>query len=89
MAWVLVANLQGPGAKVYTGTEPPTNQEAGTFFFDTDAAPPPGPAGPQGPEGPQGPPGADGQDATWWSGTQAEYDAVVLKNPNTLYIVKG
>jgi hypothetical protein len=39
--------------------------------------------GPPGPEGPQGPAGV------WWHGTQAAYDALPTKDPNTLYVVAG
>ena len=34
--------------------------------------------------GPQGPPGDPGQ---WVSLTQAEYDALVTPDPNTLYVI--
>jgi len=44
-----------------------------------------GPVGPQGPPGPVGPAGADM--GTWWIGSQAEYDAIAVKNPNTLYAI--
>lgn len=39
-----------------------------------------------GPEGPQGPPGPSG---VWWSGTLAQYEAILIKDPNTLYVVIG
>jgi hypothetical protein len=41
-----------------------------------------------GPAGPTGPPAAS-DDTKWtrWSGTQAEYDAIVTKDPITLYVV--
>lgn len=42
--------------------------------------------GPQGETGPQGPAGPAG---IWWSGTLAEYDAIVTKDPNTLYVIVG
>jgi hypothetical protein len=53
---------------------------------------PPGPAGPDGlpgsmgPTGPAGPPGASG---VWVSMTQAAYDALATKDPNTLYVIVG
>jgi hypothetical protein len=42
-------------------------------------------AGMPGPPGPPGPSGAGG----WkkWTGTQAEYDAVAAKDPDTLYVI--
>ena len=42
--------------------------------------------GPQGPQGAAGPPGAD---AEWLVLTQAEYDLLVPKDPNTLYVIIG
>jgi hypothetical protein len=39
--------------------------------------------GPPGPPGPQGPPGQ------WVSMTQAAYDALPTKDPNTLYVIIG
>ena len=66
---------------------------------------PQGPAGPQGPEGPQGPKGDPGKDADMavlnnyalktelyrvWYGTQAEYDSIAIKDPDTDYnIMEG
>lgn len=49
----------------------------------------PGPQGIQGPAGPQGQPGPAGAAGIWWSGTQAQYDAIPSKDPNTLYVVTG
>jgi len=43
----------------------------------------PGPAGPAGPPGPTGPP------AAWVQMTQAAYNALPVKDPNTLYIIIG
>jgi hypothetical protein len=39
---------------------------------------------PTGPPGKEGPPG---KDALWESMTQAEYDALSLKDPQTLYVI--
>ena len=47
---------------------------------------PQGPQGEQGPAGPQGPQGISGQEYIW-TGTQAEYDALTTKDPNTLYCI--
>ena len=47
---------------------------------------PQGPQGEQGPQGPQGPQGTSGQEYIW-TGTQAEYDALTTKDPNTLYCI--
>lgn len=48
---------------------------------------PPGPAstvpGPQGIQGPPGPPGE------WTQMTQAAYDALLVKDPETLYVIIG
>lgn len=49
----------------------------------------PGPEGPQGPPGADGSDGADGADAVWWSGTQAQYDAIPVKDPQTVYLIVG
>jgi hypothetical protein len=46
----------------------------------------PGPTGPQGPQGVQGPPG---DDAEWTRMTQVEYDNLLVKDPNTLYVIVG
>lgn len=43
-------------------------------------------AGTTGPAGPPGPPGVSG---AWVSMTQAEYDAIPMKDPNTLYVIVG
>jgi hypothetical protein len=40
-----------------------------------------------GPAGPAGPPGPAGAAAQWDSMTQAEYDALPDKDPNTLYVI--
>jgi hypothetical protein len=37
-----------------------------------------------GPQGPQGPPGPQGE---WVGLTQAEYDALPFKDPDTLYVI--
>jgi hypothetical protein len=44
-----------------------------------------GPTGPLGPTGPQGPMGPPGE--TWVVMTQTEYDALPVKDPDTLYII--
>jgi hypothetical protein len=46
-------------------------------------------AGPAGAPGPPGAQGEPGQDATWTSMTQAEYDALAVKDPQTLYLIIG
>ena len=46
-----------------------------------------GKIGPQGPQGRQGGTGAVGPAPTWVTLTQAAYDAIVTKNPNTVYLV--
>ena len=46
-----------------------------------------GPIGPQGPQGIQGVTGAVGPAPTWVTLTQAAYDAIVTKDPNTVYLV--
>ena len=46
-----------------------------------------GPIGPQGPKGDKGDTGAVGPAPTWVTLTQAAYDAIVTKNPNTVYLV--
>ena len=48
-----------------------------------------GATGATGPEGPQGPIGPQGESGLWWSGTQAEYDAIPVKDPDTLYVISG
>lgn len=50
---------------------------------------PPGPPGSPGPAGSQGAPGSDGTDAQWTQITQAAYDALPVKDPNTLYVIVG
>ena len=47
---------------------------------------PTGLQGPPGPPGPVGPPGPEGQ---WVQMTQAEYDALAVKDPETLYVIIG
>ena len=47
---------------------------------------PPGTQGTQGPPGIEGPPGAD---AKWTRMTQAEYDALIVKDSQTLYVIIG
>ena len=44
---------------------------------------------PVGKTGPQGPPGEPGADAQWARMTQADYDALPIKDPNVLYIIIG
>ena len=51
---------------------------------------PPGPAGPQGAQGAQGPAGATGAPGPMQPYTlisQADYDALVTKDPDTLYMI--
>jgi hypothetical protein len=48
-----------------------------------------GPPGIQGIPGPPGPPGPPGEDAKWVRMTQAEYDALVVKDSQTLYVIIG
>ena len=48
-----------------------------------------GPIGPQGLQGIQGVTGAVGPAPTWVTLTQAAYDAIVTKDPNTVYLVVG
>lgn len=36
-----------------------------------------------------GQPGSDGTDANWTQMTQAQYDALVVKDPTTLYVIVG
>lgn len=74
--WVDTGPIQGPQGP------PGTN---GTDGAD-GAQGPPGNDGADGAIGPQGPPGDAGQ---WWSGTLAEYNAIPIKDPDTLYVVIG
>lgn len=37
--------------------------------------------------GPQGPPGPPGPTPTWWAGTQAQFNAIPLKDASTLYVI--
>lgn len=37
----------------------------------------------------KGSPGPPGQDAFWVQMTQAQYDALAIKDPNTLYVIVG
>jgi hypothetical protein len=39
--------------------------------------------------GQPGAPGEDGTDANWTQMTQAQYDALVVKDPTTLYVIVG
>ena len=41
------------------------------------------------PTGKPGPPGPPGEDAQWARMTQAEFDALPIKDPNTLYVIIG
>lgn len=50
---------------------------------------PPGPTGPAGPPGPTGPAGPQGAQGVWVQMTQAAYDALPVKDPNTLYVIIG
>lgn len=59
---------------------------------------PPGPPGPTGPkgdkgdtgaQGPKGDTGAQGAQGVWVQMTQAAYDALPVKDPNTLYVIIG
>jgi len=53
---------------------------AGPAGLDSTVPGPTGPAGVQGPTGPA---------AVWVQMTQAEYDALAVKDPNTLYVIVG
>jgi hypothetical protein len=55
----------------------------------TNPMPPTLPEGIQGPPGPVGPQGPKGDPALWVELTQAEYDALDPKDPNTLYVIVG
>ena len=50
---------------------------------------PQGATGPQGPAGDAGPQGPAGDAGVWWYGTQAQYDALNPKDPDTLYVIVG
>jgi hypothetical protein len=41
------------------------------------------------PTGKPGPPGPPGEDAQWARMTRAEFDALPVKDPNTLYVIIG
>jgi hypothetical protein len=45
--------------------------------------------GPKGDQGPPGPPGPPGADAKWVRMTQAQYDALIVKDSQTLYVIIG
>jgi hypothetical protein len=65
-----------------------------TIITDTEVVVTPvfaavGVAGPVGPPGPAGPPGPQGPQGQWDQMTQAEYDALVVKDPNVLYVIVG
>ena len=47
------------------------------------------PVGKQGVKGDKGDSGLNGADAQWAKLTQAEYDALPTKDPNTLYVIIG
>jgi hypothetical protein len=48
-----------------------------------------GVAGPAGPPGADGAPGPQGPPGVWVQMTQAAYDALPVKDPNTLYVIVG
>ena len=50
---------------------------------------PQGPQGEQGTQGTQGPQGPQGEMVPTWYGTQAQYEAIQEKDPDTLYFVEG
>lgn len=84
------STVPGPAGPTGPTGPPGTTGAAG-------ATGPTGPAGPTGPtgstgasgsQGPQGPAGADGAD-NWVQLTQAEYDALPIKDPDTLYVITG
>lgn len=75
---VVVDPDEAPPVEVIT-TPPPT----------VSVINPPGPVGPVGPPGPAGPPGPQGEEGQWVRMTQAEYDALPAKDPETLYVIIG
>ena len=48
-----------------------------------------GPPGPPGEPGEPGEPGPPGADALWQRMTLAEFNALPVKDPNTLYVIIG
>jgi len=88
--WFDAGSLQGPpgeqGPQGPKGDDGPTGPQG-------EAGPvgPQGPIGETGPQGPQGEQGVQGEPGpgTWLQLTQAEYDALATKDPDTLYIVVG
>lgn len=46
-----------------------------------------GNVGAPGPQGPPGAPGPEGPQGEWVALTQAEYDALIPKDPETLYVI--
>lgn len=95
-AWFDAGPLQGPpgeqgpqGIQGEPGPEGPRG-EVGPAGPQGEVGPagsqgPIGETGPQGPQGPQGEPGP----GTWVQLTQAQYNALPSKDPDTLYIVVG
>ena len=74
--WIDLGPLQGPPGVQGEEGEPGKNGA-------------PGQKGDQGDKGDKGDKGDQGPSGIWWSGTQAEYDAIPVKDPNTLYVVSG
>jgi len=57
----------------------------GTALSPSPVVPVPGDKGDKGDQGDQGDRGRD----VWWHGTRAQYDAIPVKDPETLYVVQG
>ena len=77
---------------------PSVERFGGVFVADPPQIPEPTPAPPmpvspvpiiQGPAGPPGPAGPAGPAGKWVQLTQAEYDALAVKDPETLYVIVG
>ena len=81
--------LQGPkgdkGDKGDTGSIGPDGEQ-GIQGIQGDQGPK-GEQGPKGDKGDQGEQGPKGDSVTFWTGTQADYNAISPKNSNTIYLV--
>ncbi len=74
---------QGPqGIQGATGPEGPEGPEGPQGIQGSQGA-----TGPEGPQGIQGIQGPAGTNAVWVQVTQAEYDALIQPDANTLYII--